>query len=329
MVRSDDLLEILADGKFHSGEQLGAQMGIGRSAVWKHVRALAQRGIEIHAVSGKGYRLAEPLELLDEGRLRRAMAPPTRRAIPVLEIHRQTASTNQWLLEKAVAGLESGHVCLAESQWAGRGRRGRAWHSPYGRNLYCSIAWRFMEAPASFSALGLAVGVGLVRAMRSLGLPGVQLKWPNDVRWQGRKLAGILVEISGESHGPCGAVIGVGINVHMPAAASAAIDQPWVDMAAALGSGVSRNEVCARVLDHLVAVLQVFQREGFAPFMEEWQVLDVLRGKAVVLEIAGRCVHGVSQGIDGQGALLIRHEEGTKRYMAGDVSLREAHDAPG
>ena len=329
MVKSDELLNILADGRFHSGEALGAQMGIGRSAVWKHMRTLSRRGVEIHAVTGRGYRLAEPLELLDEGALRQAMAPETRQAVPVLEIHRQTASTNQLLLEKAATGITSGHVCLAESQWAGRGRRGRAWYSPFARNLYCSMGWRFPDVPASFPALGLAVGVGLVRALRSLGLADAQLKWPNDVLWRGRKLAGVLVEISGESHGPCSVVVGVGVNVRMPSSVPVAMARPWVDLTTALGADISRNEACARVLDHLVDVLQVFQREGFSPFVEEWRGLDALRGKMVTLEVSGWNHEGVSLGIDGQGALLIRHENGVKRYMAGDVSLREGHGASG
>ena len=319
-------MNILADGKFHSGEQLGARMGIGRSAVWKHVRALSRRGIEIHAVTGKGYRLAEPLELLNEGLLWEAMVPATRRRIPVLEIHGQTTSTNQLLLEQGPR-LVSGHVCLAESQSAGRGRRGRTWHSPYGRNLYCSLGWRFPEVPPSFPALGLAVAVGLARTLQSLGLAGVQLKWPNDVQWCGRKLAGILVEMSGESHGPCTVVVGVGLNILM-SPSSTAIDQPWVDLSTALGERVSRNRVCARMLDHLVDVLQVFQDEGLAPFVAEWQAIDALYGKAVTLESGGHTLHGVARGIDARGALLIRHDEGMKRYMAGDVSIRKGHDTP-
>ncbi len=328
MVSSDELLNILADGKFYSGEQLGARMGISRSAVWKHVRALARRGIEIHAVSGKGYRLAEPIELLDEDLLRRAMAPATRECIPVLEIHDRTASTNQVLLEEG-GRLVSGHVCLAESQSAGRGRRGRPWHSPFGRNLYCSMGWCFPETPPGLPALGLAVGVGVARALQSLGVAEVRLKWPNDVQWRDRKLAGILVEMSGESHGPCRVVVGVGLNIHMPSVSSTAIDQPWVDLATVLGAGISRNKACARLLDHLVDVLRIFQAHGFAPFVARWRGLDALSGKAVTLDSGGRSLRGVALGIDDQGALLIRHAGGMRRCVAGEVSIRKDDDAAG
>ena len=203
MTIKGDLLNILSDGNFHSGESLGAVLGIGRSAVWKRIRALSDRGIEVFAVSGKGYRLASPVELLCKDKILMSMRREARKKISGIEIHQQTTSTNQLLLKNIDAGFSSGYVCLAESQSEGRGRRGRDWYSPYARNLYCSIGWKFPDSPESFPALGLAVGVGMARALCRLGLPGVKLKWPNDVLWERAKLAGILVEMSGESHGPC------------------------------------------------------------------------------------------------------------------------------
>ncbi len=320
-----DLLNILSDGNYHSGESLGALLGIGRSAVWKRIHALEDRGIEVFAVSGKGYRLASPVELLCKDKILMSMRHEAREIISGIEIHQQTTSTNQLLLNNIGVGASSGYVCLAESQSAGRGRRGRDWYSPYARNLYCSINWKFTDIPETFSGLGLAIGVGMASAMRRLGLPDTRLKWPNDVIWRDAKLAGILIEMSGESCGPCNVVVGIGLNINMPKSAGASISQPWVDLKTALGKEVSRNEICAIVLEHLVDVLQHFEESGLAPFIEEWRRLDVLNNKPVTIEISGRKLHGTAQGIDDNGAVMIAHDHEVKHYMTGDITLREDH----
>ncbi len=315
------LLRLLCDGRFHSGAELGAALGIGRSAVWKHVRALAGRGIEIHAVRGRGYRLAVPLELLDGPRILAALPPVWRGRLAGLEILQETDSTNRVLLARGEA-VPAPCACLAEYQSAGRGRRGRTWVSPYGRNIYLSLLWRFAEAPAALSALGLVAGVAVLRAVTALGLGDAGLKWPNDVLWGGAKLAGVLVELSGEMNGACRAVIGVGLNLAMPRAAAQGIDQPWVDLASAMGRPVSRNACSALLLARLLECLELFQDRGFAPFAGEWHRHDVLRDRPVALFQGGRCLHGTARGVDEQGALIVERDGKRCRYFSGDVSLR-------
>ena len=324
MEHKQALLDLLSDGRFHSGEQLGDTLGIGRSAVWKHLRALAQKGIEIHAVRGKGYRLDGQLELLSREKIFSLLPLSARRHISGLEIHPAIASTNRFLLDKLAHDHSSAYVCLAESQWEGRGRRGRFWVSPYASNLYLSLSWRFLEMPAAFTALGLAVGVALVRALAILGLQGVRLKWPNDVFWGAGKLAGILLEMSGESGGSCNVVIGIGLNIRMPAQAAGQIGQPWCDLEQALGRSVSRNQVCALVLQQLLDVLCQFQQQGFAPFIEEWRRHDATYGKEVTIVVSGRHFSGTAVGIDNNGACLLRYQDQLHRFMAGDVTLRRA-----
>ncbi len=316
------LLTILADGCFHSGEVLGATLGVSRTTIWKHIRALRSLGIECHSVSGKGYRLAAPVELLDGPAIDAAMGDSSRKLLSALELHSEIGSTNRYLMER-LGALSSGHACLAERQLAGRGRRGREWVSPFARNIYLSLYWRFEMNPAALSGLGLAVGVGLIRALQALGVEGAALKWPNDVLLQGRKLAGILLEMSGESSGPYHVVIGVGMNVNM-ADDEAVIDQPWIAINQALARPLSRNQIVGVVLHHLLLVIQAFQSGGLEQFMEEWQQADLYAGQSVAIQIGGDMVVGESQGIDASGAIVVKVDGVMRRFHSGDISLRRA-----
>lgn len=316
------LLRILSDGHFHSGETLGATLGMGRSAVWKHLKTLAEWDIVLHAVSGKGYRLAHPLELLDRDAILCFVTEEARALLPDLEIHHDIDSTNRYLTQKGRLGAPSGQVCLAERQQAGRGRRGRTWISPFGANIYLSVLWRFALSPESLSGLGLAVGVAVTRALQDAGMPDVELKWPNDILWQGRKLAGILLEMTGELSGSCSVVVGIGLNVRMPRQTVAMIDQPWVDMETALDAPVSRNEVAGRLLRHLALALRQFEADGLSAFHDEWMRLDAANGKPVTLQLHNDSITGVGRGIDASGALILDDNGVIRHFPYGEVSLR-------
>lgn len=317
-----EILHILADGRFHSGEDLGRCLGISRAAVWKRLHALRGRGFEIHSVRGRGYRLAAPIELLSSSAIREAMPAAMRQAIAGLEIHDEIDSTNSELLRRA-AVLPSGTACLAEFQLHGRGRRGRAWLAPGARNLCLSLLWRFPSGPDTLGGLGLVVGLAVHEALTSAGVGGIGLKWPNDIVGDAGKLAGVLIELSGESGAAACVVIGIGINVDMPAATP--IDQPWIDVAGVTGAPVSRNLLAAAVLVHLVDNLRRFQHDGLPPLLERWRAHDVLAGRAVCLRSGDdHELHGIARGVDDDGALLLEHAEGIGRYHAGDVSLRAA-----
>lgn len=317
-----DALKILGDGDFHSGAELGALLGVTRTAVWKHVRALSELGLDIYAVPGKGYRLARPLELLDAEAIRAAMDEDAHRLLGGLEIHTRLDSTNSHLMKHAAAGLASGHVCLAEFQDAGRGRRGRTWVSPFAASIYLSLLWRFALDPAQLSGLGLAVGVGISRALKATGVPDVALKWPNDILCHGRKLAGTLLEMNGESFGACTVVVGIGVNCRMPDAMGAHIDQAWIDVEQAVGHTISRNALAGNLITHTLRVLREFQHSGLAPFLAEWQQHDAARGKTVSLHLPNETVTGTAAGIDHSGALLLSRNGATHRYLSGEISLR-------
>ena len=316
-----EILKTLGDGRFHSGAQLGRTLGVSRTAVWKHLQALGDLGLDIFAVTGKGYRLAQPLELLQRETIIDALPPESRALLTALELHSHIDSTNTYLSSKA-ATLGSGHACLAEYQSSGRGRRGRAWVSPYAASVYLSLLWRFTVSPTVLGGLGLVSGVAVARALREAGLRGFGLKWPNDIIWQGRKLAGTLLEMTGESYGPVSVVIGIGLNVRMPATAGARIDQAWVDVETALGRSVSRNMLAGQLLHHLLQALRQFEAQGLAPFINEWQQWDIVTGKTIHLQLPNETLTGIAKGIDRNGALLLQCRGTITSHMAGEVSVR-------
>lgn len=318
------LIGLLADGDLHSGEAIASRLGVTRAAVWKALRKAAERfGLDLESVRGRGYRLRTPLELLDAGRIQAALSEARRARLGQLEVHQQIDSTNAYLMRLAATGAPSGSVCLAERQTAGRGRRGRAWISPYGVNLYLSLLWRYPLAPAALGGISLAAGAVVAEALRSLGCEDLALKWPNDLLWRHRKLGGLLLEVAGESQGPSHLVVGLGINLRMSQGQGDSIDQPWTTLATALADRpLSRNELAARLLDALLAALDRYGREGLAPFLDRWRAFDAYVGEPVRLHLAGRVIEGRHAGIAADGSLQLDTPGGRLAFQTGEVSLR-------
>ncbi|WP_428774775.1 bifunctional biotin--[acetyl-CoA-carboxylase] ligase/biotin operon repressor BirA [Vibrio sp.] len=308
------LLRTLSHGGFHSGEALGEQLGLTRASISKHIQGIQQWGVDIFRVQGKGYRLAKPLQLLDESVLQASLGPSLE-LIPIIE------STNQHLLDKTEL-LESGAVCIAEYQSKGRGRRGRDWVSPFGANLYLSMFWRLDAGMAAAMGLSLVVGVAVVEALESLGIDGVKLKWPNDLYYQDRKLAGILVEMSGQAGGAANLVIGMGINLSMSEQTDG-ITQPWACLnEVAGGQGFDRNQLAISLVKALHQALQRYELEGMAGFVSRWNRLDNFLDRPVKLLIGPREVVGIARGINDQGAVLLDTEQGLQAFIGGEISLR-------
>jgi BirA family biotin operon repressor/biotin-[acetyl-CoA-carboxylase] ligase len=317
------LISLLSDGAFHSGEKLGKELGVSRAAIWKVMHGLESLGLEVHAVSGKGYRLSQPLELLNETKILEQLGPESHALLTRLELKQVIDSTNAYLVKSAASGNPGGIACFAEFQRSGRGRRGRQWASPYGRNLYLSLLWRFQEGAGRLGGLSLAVAVALMRALTECGLRGAGLKWPNDILVDNRKLAGILLELAGESNGPCYGVIGLGINFDMPDSASVGIDQPWTDLRHC-GVSAERNVVAGRILHHLLLAIPQYLAGGLDAFREEWNRWDLMTDQSVEIRLGEEKRYGVARGIDDRGLLLVQDEHGLKHYSSGEVSLRVA-----
>lgn len=319
-----DLIRLLGDGDYHSGEQLGERFGVSRTAIWKQLRKLEALDIPLEAVKGRGYRLAEPLELLDGPRIVAALPREARRHLTRLFVEETLPSTNQFLRERFKQEAGHAEVCLAESQSAGRGRRGRPWVSPWGRSLLLSLGWSFEGGVSSLEGLSLAVGVVMAQVLEGYGMR-VALKWPNDILLIDErgmhKLAGILLELSGDAEGPCEVVVGIGLNVTLPNVLREQLDQP----AAAVSDqvpGVSRNTLAADLIGALLKMLCDFERVGFAAWQEEWNRRNAHAGRDVnVLQGRDSYVATVD-GADIRGNLLVRRGNELQRLTGGEISLR-------
>lgn len=308
------LIGLLADGEFHSGEQLGEQLGMSRAAVNKHIQTLKDWGIDVFTVTGKGYSLSAPMQLLDEETIMAQLKEKRLAVIPVID------STNQYLLER-MDSLQSGDACVAEYQQAGRGRRGRQWFSPFGSNLYLSLYWRLDQGPMAAMGLSLVIGIVIAEVLQSLGAKNVRVKWPNDLYLNDRKLAGILVELTGKTGDAAQLVIGAGINLAMRSPDAGIVNQGWINLQEA-GVNVDRNTLTAHLINNMRESLPIFEREGLAPFIDRWSELDNFINRPVKLLIGDKEIPGIARGIDQQGGLILEQDGVRKSWVGGEISLR-------
>jgi BirA family biotin operon repressor/biotin-[acetyl-CoA-carboxylase] ligase len=317
------LISFLSQRESRSGEAIATELGCSRTAVWKHINGLRTLGVEIDAIAGQGYRLKEPLELLQPELILPGLSESTKRQLSSLNILTGTESTNSWLQAKA-PGEQHGVVVFSEHQSSGRGRRGQEWVSPFGRNIYLSIGWAFEVGVGELACLPLLVALACCDALDKVGLTGHSIKWPNDILIEGRKLGGCLVEVQGDVSGPCQAVLGIGLNVRMPQSAPGAdsIDQPWTDVFSYVPD-ISRNKLAAILLDSVMNRLGIFANKGFLPFHNEWKTRDALAGQEVRLSIGQTSLSGVALGISDKGGLMLQTEKGVKEYFAGEVSISD------
>lgn len=321
------VLRLLSDGEFHSGVTLARELGVSRASVSNALRGLDEVGVAVHKVHGRGYRLPEPVQWLQRDAILRHLAKYTKEAkIFNLEVLDSAASTNSLLLQKTAieqGGVHGIRVLAIELQTGGRGRRGRQWHSGLGDGLTFSLLWRFQQGAGFLSGLSLAVGVAIARALESAGIQGTSLKWPNDVLFHYRKLAGTLIELQGDMLGPTVAVIGIGINLKLSDSIKAHIDQGVTDVFSITGEMPDRNRLLALLLTELATVLREFEREGFAPFRKEWVRYHGYENKAVTLRLPdGSSQKGVVHGVAEDGSLLLKTAAGNLGFNGGEITLR-------
>lgn len=314
------LLRLLQDGQFHSGEELGAAVGVSRAAIWKRLQALeAEFDLQIHKVRGRGYRLEAPLSLLDSDSLCASSIYP-------ITLLQQVDSTNAQAMRHLASGAVPPFLIIAEQQTAGRGRRGRSWASPFGENLYYSLVLRVSGGMRQLEGLSLVVGLALLQALRDAGVNEAGLKWPNDLLVGGRKIAGILLELSGDPADVCHVVIGIGVNINMRVTPQGeVIDQPWTSLRQVVGEQVDRNAFVASLNRQLERYLHLHQAEGFAALREQWEASHLWQGRAVVLAAGAQAIHGRVLGVDDTGALRLDIDGQEKVFSGGELSLR-LHD---
>lgn len=319
------ILRLLADGKFHSGEAIAQHFKVSRTTVWSALQEAEALGIEIFSVRGRGYRLPEPIQLLERDAVLDAVGE--QRAWFKLEVHDHLESTNSYLMKQAAQGAPHATCVAALLQSKGRGRRGRNWQAGLGASLTFSLLWRFQCGAAALSGLSLAVGVALIRTFHSLGISQTQLKWPNDlvVQQQGqmRKLAGILIELQGDMEGPSAAVIGIGINLQLPEQVKKHIDQPAIDMEALSKQKQNPSELLGLLLKNLGQTLSTFEQQGFVALSDEWTKHHAYQNQAVRMLLPdGRETQGTARGVAEDGILLVETASGIQRFSSGEISLR-------
>ncbi len=326
------IIDILKDGAFHSGEVLGEKVGCSRTAVWKHLRKLEALGLVIETTKGTGYRIVGGIDMLDEKSIVGALSVEARPHLSNIDIFQAINSTNTYARELAESSSVSGAVILAEQQTAGRGRRGKNWVSPFAANIYLSIVWDFEQGAQALEGLSLAIGVAVKRALTVHGVQGVKLKWPNDIYVEQKKLGGILLEMIGDPVGHCSVIVGVGLNVSMPALQATAIDQDWTDVTTELHTQQSnadgqklsvRNTLAAALISEILPLMDTFQAQGFAAYRDEWQAADAFYGQSAEISTPKQSIAGVVRGVETNGALRLELDNGTiESFIGGELSLR-------
>ncbi len=310
----------LSDGKVYSGELLADQTGISRAAIARHIAQLKSYGVDIYSIKGKGYRLSSPLQLLDASKIRHYQ----RAGMAEILLQHVTDSTNSQLMRRLQGApyLAKGTALVAEAQTAGRGRRGNSWFSPFGANLYLSIYWQLEQGIQAAMGLSLVIGIAVAEVLEQQFQLPVRLKWPNDIYLADKKLAGILIELAGQSHAQCDLVIGLGLNLSMPQGADLQISQAWTDLQQHIAMPIDRNHLVALIQQRIVTHLHTFEVAGFKSFSTAFNQRDQFLGKMVRLTSGDRHISGLSLGVDSQGGLLLEKEGAAQSYYGGELSLR-------
>ncbi|TWX74121.1 bifunctional biotin--[acetyl-CoA-carboxylase] ligase/biotin operon repressor BirA [Colwellia sp. C1TZA3] len=316
----EQLIKKLVKGEFLSGQVIGEELGVSRAAISKHISALQEMGFDIFSVTGKGYRLAEPIELLNESLIVAELAEQNTSA--KVEVHNLIDSTNSYLMRRLPNQNVVGQACIAEYQSAGRGRRGRKWISPFGSHIYLSMYWYLEQGMSAAMGLSVVAALAVSDAIKALYQVDVELKWPNDIYFNGVKLAGILIDLEGQAMEPCHCVIGIGLNIKMPAKSAVLVDQPWIDLSSAIGVDIDRNILAANIIAALLRRLKVHSETGINTMVAQWHTQDFYFNKPVALITGEKVTRGICRGINGQGALMLEVNGQVSPVYGGEVSLR-------
>lgn len=311
-----EISSILSDGLYHDGETIGKKLDITRAGVWKAIKKLENYDVKINSIKGKGYSISEPLFLLNETEIQNGIA---NKKIQI-DIFENIDSTNYYL--KNFIGTYSPQICIAEHQTKGKGRLNRSWHSPFGKNIYLSLLFPFQKDLSNLIGLSIVVGLAIIKALKYLGLDKeLSLKWPNDIIFNSKKLAGTLIEVFSEANGLSYAIIGIGINVNMTQDKKQ-ITQPWISLKQILNQNLNRNKLCISLINSLLIYLNKFDEKGLACFLTEWNSRDCLINQKVKLINANKTTTGIARGINELGNLMLEIEKGNiKPFSAGDTSI--------
>lgn len=313
------LINLLNDGGWHSGDALGEKLGVSRAAVWKLMTQLKSHGIAVNTHKTTGYQLVDPLYLIDDSAIRQQLK--FEHESLQFDLFESIPSTNDYLMLYPSSDEDKSVVCASEMQTKGKGRLGRVWQSPFAQNIYLSYLWLFNQDVSALMGLSLVVSIAMTKALEKIGMTNLKIKWPNDIYADGKKLSGILIEIKAESNGRSRVVIGSGVNVNM--LSDDGIDQPYSSCAQMLSRQVNRNDLIAAYLNELTAALNCFAKEGLSPFLDIWDQYDYLRGRSITLLHNKVKHHGEVKGINETGSLLLNTGDQIQAFSAGDTSIQK------
>jgi len=311
------LVTLLNDGHYHDGTTLGEILGITRGAIWKSIKKLQEYGIQMDSVKGKGYSLLEPLILLNQKTIKQNISHKKIN----LYFFETIDSTNEYL--KHLPRKNQIKICMAEQQTQGKGRLRRQWHSPFGQNIYFSCAYPFNKDVTALAGLSLVVSLAVVKTLETYGLKHpLQVKWPNDIIYDHKKVSGNLIEIQAESHGICHVIIGIGINVNLMQDDDHAISQAWTSLRKMTGEYIDRNILSALLIENLFNYLALFEHHGLTYFIDEWNRADYLMNQDITLKYVDKKIHGKAKGINQLGHLRLKCHDGTlQAFSSGDTTI--------
>lgn len=322
IVMRQDILDFLIHHKdeFVSGQQISDQLGISRTAVWKHIRALKQRGYVIESYTKKGYCLREAPELLSEKAILDGLQ--TKFVGRPVVYRERVDSTNNVAKKLADQGAPEGTIIVAEEQTGGRGRINRTFLSPYAKGVWFSLILRPDISPMEVAKMTLLAAVAVARSIRRHGLADCGIKWPNDILVQGRKMVGILTELNGSAEKVNYIIMGIGVNTDIMADDLPEDLKSIVTSFAREGIRVSRLALLETLLAEIERLYDTVCRQGFSQVLAEWRFLSCMLGQEVTVSSVNRTFSGMARDIDENGNLLVDTAAGTEVVMAGDIHVR-------
>ena len=312
-----------SNGEFVSGQALSNKIRITRTAVWKHIEGLRREGYIIISTSSKGYRLIDVPDRLSISEIKRAIK--TKVIGNEILIFNEVSSTNDLAMEMGSKDGEDGLVIIAESQLHGKGRLGRTWISPKGVNLYASILLRPDFSPLQASALTMMASVAAAKAISETTGLHAEIKWPNDILIDQKKVSGILTEMNAEEEKINYVVIGIGININMKKEDFPEnLRMPATSLMESLGKKVERTKVLCFLLESLDSTYEDLRNRGIMPLIKKWRSLCGTINKRIKVTLPGEIISGVAEDITQEGGLVVRiGEKSTKTIYAGDVTILE------
>jgi BirA family transcriptional regulator, biotin operon repressor / biotin---[acetyl-CoA-carboxylase] ligase len=317
------ILEVFRGGenRIISGEELSRHLNVSRTAVWKHIKALRALGYHIESLPSQGYRLlSSPDILLPEEIMSGLDTIRVGKRIVLLD---HIGSTNTEAFRLAEDGAEDGTVVIADSQHHGKGRLGREWLSPPGVNIYCSVILRPPIPPVSAYQMTFLSAVAVARVVEQTVPLMPRIKWPNDILLNGRKIAGLLNEMSAETEKVNFVILGIGVNLNMSEQQFPEnLRHPASSLMLESGSEVERKTFFTTLIKELDTLYDSYLRSGDEPVRKEWVHRCDMIGKSVAVSGPNTMISGTVTGVDEHGALLVRLSDGSiEQVLSGDVTL--------